>query len=56
MEISEGDELIYYSESSMSNLFVKIEDGIFVGQGIFNTHPLEAYFNAKDFIKMEKQE
>ncbi len=54
MEIFEGDTLIYYSKSSMSSMTVKIENGVFVGEGPFNTHPLEVYFNATDFVNMER--
>ena len=54
MEIFEGDTLIYYSQNSMSNMTVKIENGVFVGEGLFNTHPLDVYFNALDFVNMER--
>jgi len=53
MEIFEGDNLIYYSKNSMSGMTVKNENGVFIGQGPFNDHPLETYFNATDFINME---
>jgi hypothetical protein len=53
MEIFEGDNLIYYG-TNMSGLTAKIENGKFVGEGPFNTHPLEIYFNADDFINMEQ--
>ncbi len=51
MEIFEGDDLIYLA-SNMSGMTAKIENGKFVGAGPFNTHPLEVYFNAPDFISM----
>ena len=54
MEIFEGDTLIYYSQNSMSSMTVKIENGVFVGEGLFNTHPLDVYFNAMDFVNMER--
>ena len=54
MEIFEGDTLIYYSQSSMSSMTVRLENGVFVGEGPFNTHPLEVYFNATDFVNMER--
>ena len=54
MEIFEGDTLIYYSQSSMSSMTVRLENGVFVGEGLFNTHPLEVYFNATDFVNMER--
>ena len=54
VEDLEGDTLIYYSKSSMSSMTVKIENGVFVGEGPFNTHPLEVYFNATDFVNMER--
>ena len=54
MEIFEGDPLIYYSQNSMSSMTVKLENGVFVGEGPFNTHPLEVYFNATDFVNMER--
>lgn len=54
MEIFEGDTLIYYSQNSMSSMTVKLENGVFVGEGPFNTHPLEVYFNATDFVNMER--
>lgn len=54
MEIFEGDILIYYSQNSMSSMTVKLENVVFVGEGTFNTHPLEVYFNAKDFVNMER--
>lgn len=54
MEIFEGDTLIYYSKNGgMSSMIVKIENGKFVGEGLFNTHPLEVYFNSLDFENME---
>jgi len=53
MEIFEGDNLIYYG-TNMSGLTAKIENGKFVGEGPFNTHPLEIYFNADDFVNMER--
>lgn len=54
MEIFEGDTLIYYSQNSMSSMTVKIENGVFVGEGQFTTHPLEVYFNSLDFVNMER--
>jgi len=54
MEIFEGDTLIYYTQNSTSSMTVKNEDGVFVGEGPFNTHPLETYFNATDFVNMER--
>jgi hypothetical protein len=33
---------------------VKIENGVIVGEGPFNTHPLEVYFNATDFVNMKR--
>ena len=54
MEIFEGDTLIYYSKSSMSSMTVKVENGVFVGEGPFNTHPLEVYFNSEDFVNMKR--
>lgn len=54
MEIFEGDTLIYYTQNSMSSMTVKLENGVFVGEGPFNTHPLEVYFNATDFVNMER--
>lgn len=53
MEIFEGDTLNYFTKNSMSNMLVKIENGIFVGEGPFNTLPLEDYFNSDDFLNME---
>lgn len=55
MEIFEGDSLIYYSQSSMSGMTVKNENGVFVGEGPFNTHPLSDYFNSGDFVNMEHE-
>lgn len=52
IEIYEDDELMYVG-SNMSNMFVKFEDGCFVGEGPFNTHPLITYFNAGDFHSIE---
>ena len=54
MEIFEGDTLIYYSQNSISSMTVKLENGVFVGEGPFNTHPVEVYFNATDFVNMER--
>jgi len=48
MEIFEGDKLIFHSQSSISGMTVKNENGVFVGEGPFNTHPLEVYFNSTD--------
>jgi len=52
MEIFEGDNLIYYA-SNMSGMTAKIVNGKFVGEGPFNTHDLDVYFNAMDFVNME---
>lgn len=54
MEIFEGDTLIYYSQSLITSMTVRLENGVFVGEGPFSTHPLEVYFNAMDFINMER--
>jgi len=53
MEIFEGDDLIYYA-SNMSGMTAKIANGRFVGEGPFNTHDLEVYFNTTDFVNMER--
>lgn len=53
MEIFEGDRLLMHTENSMSDMKVILKDGRFHGEGPFNTHPLETYFTANDFVSME---
>lgn len=51
-EIYEGDRLMYLG-SNMSDMVVKFENGMFVGEGPFNTHPLHTYLTAVDFVSIE---
>jgi hypothetical protein len=50
--IYEGDELMYIA-TSMSNMVVKFQDGCFVGEGPFNTHPLKVYLESDDLQSIE---
>jgi hypothetical protein len=44
----------YLKNVRVSSMTVKIENGVIVGEGPFNTHPLEVYFNATDFVNMKR--
>jgi uncharacterized phage protein (TIGR01671 family) len=52
VEIYEGDIVVYIG-SSMSTMEIKFQNGAFVGEGPFNTHPLPVYLNALDFESIE---
>ena len=47
-----GDNLLYIG-TNMSSMDVIFENGMFVGVGPFNTHPLHTYFTASDFESIE---
>ncbi len=51
-KIYEGDILTYVA-TNMSDMEVKFINGSFVGEGLFNTHPLSVYFDATDFQSLE---
>jgi len=51
-DIYEGDILMYIG-TNMSSMEVKFEQGCFIGEGPFNTHPLKDYLDAADFQSIE---
>lgn len=53
MELYEGDSLMFHSKNSLSNFGIIFKDGKAYGEGPFNTHELEVYFNSDDMLSIE---
>lgn len=52
-KIFDGDILNMHTKNSQSTMEVSMEDGCWVGIGIFNTHPLKDYITAQDFESID---